>query len=113
MALGLEIKNYVPCWVALELWWRYNYSEYGTLFMQFVIQNYNTTKFPLLGCTHPADGTLDRYSFHFTGISILQVNVELISRIINCNSSSSFMVSSIDGLKAVVGSRKLKPVADW
>ena len=85
------------CWVALELWWRYNYSEYGTLFMQFVIQNYNTTKFPLLVCTHPADGTLDRYSFHSTGISILQVNVELISRITNRNSSSSFMVSSIDG----------------
>ena len=27
MALGLEMKNYVP--VALQLWWRCNYSEYG------------------------------------------------------------------------------------
>ena len=29
MALGLETKNYVPVLVALQLWWRCNYSEYG------------------------------------------------------------------------------------
>ena len=40
MALGLEMKNYVHVQggasivVALQLWWRYNYSEYGnTLFV--------------------------------------------------------------------------------